>query len=327
MRKHLMMAAGALTFAAGSALGYLVLRQPLSAPAPDIKVEITPERMARGRHLFHHVAGCAGCHSERDFSRFGHPVTRLAVGQTFAPELGLPGKVVAPNLTPDAETGLGRWTDGEKIRAIREGVSRDGRALFPFMPYKAYRRMCEQDVQAIVAYMNSLAPVRNPLPRTELAFPTNAWIKSAPRPVDGRVPPPDASDKLAYGAYLTAMAGCGGCHSPREGGRVVKGREFAGGLAFRLPHGIVVSSNITPDEGTGIGAWGEERFVQRFLRHREDAADVASLPPVTKFNITVMPWLALSWMERDELSAIYAYLRTQRPVRHEVEKHPIPSRP
>jgi mono/diheme cytochrome c family protein len=327
MRKHLLMAAGALTFAAGSALGYLVLRQPLSAPAPDINVKMTPERIARGRHLFHHVAGCEGCHSERDFDRFGGPVMRPAVGRQFAAESGLPGKVVAPNLTPDRETGLGRWSDGEKIRAIREGISRDGRALFPFMPYAGYRRMSDDDVQAIVAYLNSLKPMRNPLPRTELTFAANALMKSAPRPVDGTIASPDRSNPIAYGAYLSAIGGCFGCHTPKVEGQPAKGKEFAGGRVFSTPQGTVVSTNITPDAATGIGSWSESRFVQRFLCHREDAAHLAQLPPTTRFNITVMPWLGYSHLEREELTAIYAYLRSRKPVRNEVAKHPSPSRP
>jgi hypothetical protein len=102
-----------------------------------VKVEMTPERVARGEYLFKVAADCGGCHSERDWSKFSAPVVQGGEGKgfVFPPELALPGTVVAPNLTPDPETGLGAWSDGEKIRAIREGISRDGRALFPMMPY------------------------------------------------------------------------------------------------------------------------------------------------------------------------------------------------
>jgi len=89
----------------------------------------------------------------------------------------MPGMVVAANITPDRETGIGGWTDGEKIRAIREGVDRDGRVLFPMMPYGNYRLMSDEDVYAVVAYINSLPAVRNPLPATAIKFPVSLLIK------------------------------------------------------------------------------------------------------------------------------------------------------
>ena len=76
------------------------------------------------------------------------------------PEAGLPGRVAARNITPDKETGIGNWTDGEKIRAIREGIGRDGHALFPMMPYESFRHMSDEDVYSLVAYLNSLPPVK-----------------------------------------------------------------------------------------------------------------------------------------------------------------------
>ena len=103
-------------------------------------------------------------------------------GWIFPVELGLPGAVTAPNITPDRETGIGAWTDGEKIRAIREGISRDGRVLFPMMPYPNFRMMSDEDVYAIVAYMNTLPAVRNPLPVTKIDFPVSLMIKSVPQP-------------------------------------------------------------------------------------------------------------------------------------------------
>lgn len=86
--------------------------------------------------------------------------------------------MVAPrNITPDKETGIGNWTDGEKIRAIREGVGRDGTTLFPMMGYERYRHMSYEDVYSFVAYLNTLAPVRNPVPRSRIDFPVSLLIK------------------------------------------------------------------------------------------------------------------------------------------------------
>src|SRR6266545_817521 len=148
-------------------LGYLYIRQPLRARSAGIVIQITPERLARGKYIFE-LADCDGCHSELDYSRFGAPVLASAKGNLMPPDLGLPGTVVAPNITSDLETGIGTWTDGEKIRAIREGIGKDGRALFPMMPYKLYRKMSDEDVYSLVAYLNTLPPVRNLLPRTRL---------------------------------------------------------------------------------------------------------------------------------------------------------------
>ncbi|MBI4468035.1 MAG: hypothetical protein HY650_01800 [Acidobacteria bacterium] len=76
-------------------------------------------------------------------------------GFVFPPEVGLPGTIVASNISSDRETGVGSWTDGEKIRAIRDGVGRDGRALFPMMPYEYYRHLCDEELSAIYAYLKA----------------------------------------------------------------------------------------------------------------------------------------------------------------------------
>ena len=147
---------------------YLFLRQPSSAPPSTIKVAMTPENIERGQYLYHHVLDCDGCHSDRDFSRLGGPVVDGGRGKGGPLALeGLPGEVNVPNITADRETGIGAWTDGEKIRAIREGISKDGHMLFPLMPYAGYRYMTDADVQALVAYLNTLPAVRNAVPEAK----------------------------------------------------------------------------------------------------------------------------------------------------------------
>jgi cytochrome c553 len=165
--------------------------------------------------------------------------------------MGLPGQVAASNITPDRETGIGDWTDGEKVRAIREGIDRDGHTLFPMMPYADFRHMSDEDVYSLVAYLNSLPAVKHNVPRTRLDFPVSLLVKSAPQPVDS-VPHPDLNDKAQRGRYLVAVAGCGGCHTGSERFRVA-----------------VVSANISPDLHTGIGRWTEQDFVNRFAQYRE----------------------------------------------------------
>lgn len=302
---------------AGVALvaGYFVVRPPKSAPPRQVRVAMTPETLARGKFLYNVVADCDGCHGERDLTKFGGPVHRSGAGFVFPPELGLPGKVVAPNITMDAETGLGAWTDGEKLRAIREGIGRDGRALFPMMPYEAFRRMSDADAEALVAYLNTLPAVKANLPRTQLDFPVSFLIKSAPEPVVGTVTAPQD-----LGEYLVTIGGCIGCHSQEDRGALVAGKEYSGGRVFAIGAHKVLSANITPDVETGIGRWTEAAFVKRFHDYRE--YETTPLPAATQKNFTLMPWLNFSKYSAEELGAIYRYLRQQKAISNKVIAHP-----
>ncbi|QOY85511.1 c-type cytochrome [Paludibaculum fermentans] len=322
MKKVLLYVVIALVVIVGGGYAALVLKKPAMNPPSALKVEATAERLQRGKYVFEYVADCGGCHSERNWDKFAAPVYdgRAGVGFVFPPELGFPGKVVAPNLTPDAETGLGSWSDGEKLRAIREGVSKDGRALFAFMPYTHFRKMSDEDANSVVAYMNSLPPVKNRLPRTELNFPVNLMIKFAPQPVTTQVPVPDHSNRLKYGEYLVEMGGCTECHSQLEKGKAIEGKEFAGGHEFNLAGKLVRSANITPDEESGLGKWSEQRFVDKFKGFANMTYDNA--PRMNQSNFTVMPWLPMSQIPEEDLRAIYTYLRTLKPVHNPVEVHP-----
>ena len=115
-------------------LSFLYVRKPLQARVSAARVSETPERIARGKYLFEHVADCGRCHSGRDFGRVGGPLVpgREGCGNIVSTFLhGLPGVVVASNITPDVGTGIGSWSDGEKIRSIREGVDRVTMPCFP----------------------------------------------------------------------------------------------------------------------------------------------------------------------------------------------------
>ena len=310
-----------LVLAGSGGFAYLYFRRPLTAPPSSVKVEVTEVHLARGKYLFQVVCDCVGCHSERDFTRFGGPVVAGGVGKgkVFPPELGLPGTVVAPNITPDLETGIGRWSDGEKIRAIREGIDREGRALFPLMPYPYYQHMSDQDVYSLVAYLNSLTPIKNTLPASKINFPVSLLIKSAPKPA-GTVGEPDHSNPLRYGEYLTTLGGCIECHSPMERGQLVKEKAYAGGRTFRIGNYAVVTPNITPDAETGIGAWNETIFLDRFYLYKDWVQGVP--PAVTADTFTLMPWLAFAQMAPEDLKAIYAFLKTLPPIRNQVATHP-----
>jgi mono/diheme cytochrome c family protein len=312
----------AIVLIVGGLLGFLLVARPVRATPAGIKIAATPARLARGRYLVEAVADCSGCHSRRDFNKYTGPVVQgfFFSGQSFPPELGFPGTVNAANITPDAETGIGTWTDGEKLRAIREGVSKDGHALFGFMPYASYAHMSDADALSVVAYLNSVAPVKNVMERTKLDFPVSLLNRLGPKPLAAPVPGPNRADKVAYGGYLAGIAGCIECHSQFDKGEPVVGMEFAGGHEFQIGKFVVNSANITPDAETGIGNWSEERFLARFKANAEFNPETA--PPSSQAGFTLMGWPAFAKMQDDDIKAIYAYLRTIKPVHNGVDVHP-----
>lgn len=308
--------------AAIGGFSYLYLHKPKMAPPSDVKVKATPARLARGKYLFT-LADCDGCHSQRDFSRFGGPVVESGRGQgnVFPAEMALPGVVAPRNISSDTETGIGSWTDGEKIRAIREGISRDGTPLFPMMGYERFRHMSDEDVYSLVAYLNTLPPVKHRVPRSRIEFPASVFMKDAPQPA-GQVPEPDRSNKLKYGEYLVTLAGCQDCHTPAKRGKPLPGLTLAGGEMFRFAGDmVVVSANITPDPDSGIGLWREQDFLDRIYQYKEYVENGS--PAVGPESFTLMPWLNFAQLEPEDLKAIFAYLQTQKPIYHVVDSHPV----
>lgn len=307
--------AGLLTLVGGG-VGYLYAAFPIAADAPEKQVAATDALKQRGAYLAEHVAVCVDCHSERDFGLFtgpSRPGTRGAGGERFGHEVGVAGNVYSRNITPAA---LGDWTDGELIRAMTTGVSRDGTALFPIMPYLNYGHLCERDVDAIVTYVRGLEPVPNQVPERELDFPLNLIVRTLPTAA-APVACPEPSDGVRYGEYLTTMASCGDCHTPRKNNAPDPDKLFAGGAPMPLPNGSIVRpANLTP-HATGLGSWTKEAFVQRFRSMAQP--NVATPVSSSSFN-TVMPWTMYAGMTEQDLGAIYDYLRTLPPVENRVEK-------
>jgi hypothetical protein len=300
---------------------YLVVRRPASAPPSSVKADGTPTRIARGQYLFTTLLDCDGCHSERDFSRLGGPVVAAGRGKGgVIPLEGLPGQVYAPNITPDPETGIGKWTDGEKIRAIREGISKDGHMLFPLMPYTGYKYLSDVDVVSLVAYMNTLAPVRNYVQRSSISFLVSVMVKGVPQPVTKYIPPIDTGGGEIYGEYLVSTAGCEECHTPLSRGMEDTSMRFAGGRIFASPMGTVVSANITPDKDTGIGKWDFIRFRDRIrgMRQYKDT----ELPKVGPERFTLMPYLAYGNLNDHDLESIFLYIKSRKAITNFVVPHP-----
>lgn len=319
-KKVLGAALGVLVLAVAALAAFVFTYRPAQRPAPEVEVDRSPERLARGRYLVESVLACSDCHSSRDWSRFGGPVVgpAFAGGDCIGPEGGMPGRVCAPNLTPDPATGIGAWTDGEILRALREGVSRDGRALFPHMPYLGYRHLSDRDAHAVVAYLRTLPPVDHPVPRSEIDFPVSFFVKRLPQPLASPVPEVDPRDPVTYGRYLATVSGCAFCHTPIDDrNQPLPGMELAGGHLFRGPWGVVASANLTPSS-TGVGGRTEESFIGLF---RAFAGEDAAVPVPASAN-TVMPWLAYAGLSDQDLSAIWAYLQSVPPIESSVERRP-----
>ncbi|MBX3043813.1 MAG: c-type cytochrome [Candidatus Kapabacteria bacterium] len=303
-------------------LGYFSLALPSVGEPEDITIEITPARLERGEYLFHHVTMCGDCHTTRDWTTFSAPpkIEMLASGNfdEFVEEMGFPGNYYASNLTP---ANLAEWTDGEILRAITTGVNKDGRALFPVMPYLNYGKMDREDIYSIIAYMRTLKPIESETPESVPKFPLNFIIKTIPKPAEfSKIP--DKSNSVEYGRYMTMASACGDCHTPAEKGEPIPGMDFAGGFKFIVPTGGEVNSaNITPDKSTGIGSWTKEQFILRFKLYA-DSNYVPHKVAENQFN-TWMPWTAYSKMDEEDLGAIYDYLMSLEPVRNSVVKFEI----
>ena len=179
---------------------YLLLAYPRVGPAPDLRVDATPERIARGRYLADHVAVCTDCHSQRDWTRYAGPLkpeTYGAGGEVWDETVGFPGRLVARNITP---ASLGAWTDGEIVRAFTEGVARDGTPLFPLMPYTTYgQHMAPDDAQAIVAYLRSIPARTQQIADRTLHFPLPLVVRTMPARANTRAVRPDGADAVRPG--------------------------------------------------------------------------------------------------------------------------------
>jgi len=278
--------------------------------------------VARGEYLANHVAACIDCHSKRDLTKFSAPViegTEGGGGFAFIDKYGVPGLIYGRNITPDPGTGIGNWSDDDILKAMTQGISKTGDTLFPLMPYANYNRMAKEDLLSIIAYIRTLKPIKNKIEPRKLMVPIAAVYpgKYLQPSVDGNQRPAE-TDKVKYGEYIITFADCGNCHTPLSPQGPDMSRMYAGGHVFDLETNKVVSANITPDSATGIGTWTEERFLAKFIQYR----DKASWDHAGGNQNSIMPVSMIAGMKDDDLKAIYAYLRTVRPVSNMVEKFP-----
>jgi cytochrome c553 len=279
----------------------------------DDPIPPEPARLQRGSYLVNNVLFCGACHTSREH---GNNLTEpeltdayLGGGNVYA-DKGI-GTVWVPNITPDVETGIGGWKDDEILRVLRDGVAKDGHFLVPLMPFGAYQHLSDEDARAVVAYLRTVPPYKQPKPRLDnkLGFMNKLLFGmigvQMHRPVAG-VAAPDRANKHDYGRYLMRIAACGDCHSLTEKGPRPESDPlaFAGSdVPFEDPGlGKVYASNISGDPETGLGRYSADAIKQA-LRNgtRLDGKKLA--PPMS----ILIPHL--SGMTDEDIDALVTYLK------------------
>ena len=348
--------AGIVVVLAGGALGRVsAQRSEASGAGPNdvthannVTFKSTAARLARGKYLVEGPAHCLDCHSEVEAT--SRPL-RVVDGKKGAgrvnPVNAVTGiQVIAPNITPDQETGAGRWTDEQFERAIRRGIGNDGRTLAPNMPYAAFNAMTDEDVASVVVYLRSIPAVRNKLQQMKMA--SEVAVVTAPLPLAGQPGPrltnpvptprfllaressPRPSAAVQRGAYLVAIGQCIGCHSPTRAGATpatprtrIAGMEFSGGGNFNpriKPQGApatyrIASSNLTPDP-SGIPHYDESVFIKTIR--------TGGVNGVRELD-TVMPWSWFRNMTDSDLRDIFAFLQGLTPAVHRIDNREPPT--
>lgn len=265
-------------------LGTIRLNQNFNAshPVANITVASTPEQLARGEQL---LTTCTGCHGTNG----GFPLT----GNDFTTGGPPFGTLWSQNLTPAGE--LKDWSDGEIVRAIREGVHKSGRSLL-VMPSSVYHNFADEDVQAIVAVLRKQAPAGQPPPHANLnviGALLNQMIPvvmSVQPPITQPQPRPPIGASIEYGKYLTSAAGCTDCH----------GKNFGGGQEAFMGLGPPIGPTLR-DLGKRYTA---DQFVHLFRTGIRSSGQAAS---------EAMPWKEYGAFKDDEFRGIYQYLSSLPP--------------
>ena len=263
------------------------------APYPAIHATTDQAAIERGRYLVMGPEHCISCHGDAQGELTGGVEFHLPVGT-----------VRSPNLTPDHETGIGRYRDDELARVLRHGVHPSGRAMLPFMPFAD---LADSDLVAVISYLRSRPAVRHEVAASDfnlLGRFAKAFLlepKGPTRPVRATVTP---APTAAYGEYLVStVANCAGCHTQRSLRTGEPTGPILGGGMELESHTSPGTKFVTPDlrPGGHLAQWNEEAFVRRFQH------GVATASP--------MPWETFARMTEDDLRAIYRYLQTLPPAK------------
>ncbi len=263
------------------------------------------ENVTRGEYLLR-AGGCVSCHTAAGG-------LKLAGGRALATPFGT---FYSPNITPDPETGIGRWTDAQFLRALREGVRPDGANYFPVFPYPSFTGITDSDALAIKAYLLSVPAVRQDNRPHDVIFPFSwrvlqtGWklLFFTPGPFQ---PAPERSAAYNRGAYLvTSLAHCGECHTPRNFLGALRSGQWLAGTPDG-PDGQLVP-NITPDPGTGIGRWQKEDVVE--LLKTGTTPEQSKVKGAMKETIED----GLKYLSDGDLEAIADYLFARPSIVHDV---------
>jgi mono/diheme cytochrome c family protein len=255
--------------------------------------------LKRGTYLMNGIVACGNCHVQRGDK--GQPLLDrgLSGGMVFDEE---PFKAYAPNITPDPETGIGKWTDAQLAKAIREGIRPDGSVIGPPMPIAFYRGLSDEDLKAIIVYLRAQPAVKNAVPKSEYRIPLPPNYGP---PISKPVVAPSPKDTVKYGAYLAGPLGhCMDCHTPWVKGIPDMTRVGAGGNPFKGPWGVAVSRNLTPDP-SGLKGWSDAEIAR------------AIQEGVRKDGTPLKPPMAYGWyknIDPQDMKALTAYLRSLKPL-------------
>lgn len=279
-------------------------------PVPNLTAPTDSASIAWGERIFKYQAHCWSCHhtqgGENEFVPSGGMEFDLTnIGPGF-------GVWYARNITPDVATGIGGWSDGEIVQALREGIRKDRTPLFPIMPIDWYHGMADDDVLAVVAYLRTIPAVSHAVPEREPSFAAKAlhtFGMMGPKvPVTTPVTAPPRGVTVEYGRYLSNNLGdCADCHTPRDlnDGHFFLDSLFAGS-SFPFGGGaegpiLAHASNITPDLKTGVGSWTEEQFLD---------AVTSGMRPDGRVLVPIMPYSNYKFWAPEDLQAVYLYLKT-----------------
>jgi mono/diheme cytochrome c family protein len=267
------------------------------------------DSVRRGEYVFKASGGCA-CHGDPASASFS-----LAGGRPIKTPFGT---IYGTNITPSPRTGIGAWTDGDFLKAMREGLSPKGEPYYPVFPYTSFTLMTDRDLLDLKAYLLSLPAVEKENQPPDFGFPYNSrtsvrvWrgLHFAPHRFE---PDPEKSEEWNRGAYLSqAVAHCGECHTPRTFmGATDEDLHYAG--STEGPEGEL-APNITPDEKTGIGKWSTTDivwFLQTNLLPDGDGTQGLMAEVIDK---------GYRHMEEADLKAIAVYLESLPPIENEVKK-------
>jgi mono/diheme cytochrome c family protein len=251
----------------------------------------------RGGYLVNTVMTCNNCHTPigpqgPDFSK------ALSGGLTFDEP---PFKVTAANITPDPETGIGKWTDAQIKTLLRKGTRPDGVSVAPIMPTGFYEILTDKDLDAIVAYLRTVTPVKNATPAPVYKLP---FQRDVPPGAEKPMAEGDMADPVKRGFYLATAAHCMECHTPMDKGRHDFTKMGKGGTEFPGPWGKSVSRNITSHKEKGLGAWTDAEIKAAITQGIQ--RDGSKLKPPMGF-----PFYAR--MTPQDVDAIVAWLRTVPP--------------